>query len=176
MTLVFFQQVSIVGFAANLIAIPLVTLVITPLALLGAIVVPLWSVGAWFVQLLVAALTWLAALPGAVWAVPVAPAWAQLAGLLGAVLLVLPLPWRVRVLAPLRPCRCSCRRGAYRPKGSSISSPSTSDKAPRSSFARATTCSSTTPARSIRATAMLGSACCCRCCVRAARHASIASC
>ncbi|HEX7439538.1 MAG TPA: ComEC/Rec2 family competence protein [Caldimonas sp.] len=41
--LVFFQQVSIVGFAANLIAIPLVTLVITPLALLGAIAVPLFG-------------------------------------------------------------------------------------------------------------------------------------
>jgi competence protein ComEC len=31
--------------------------------------------------------------------VPVAPAWAQLAGLVGAVLLVLPLPWRARLLA-----------------------------------------------------------------------------
>jgi len=35
------------------------------------------------------------------WSVAVAPVWAQIAGLLGAVLLVLPLPWRVRVLAPL---------------------------------------------------------------------------
>ncbi|MEP7058081.1 MAG: DNA internalization-related competence protein ComEC/Rec2 [Caldimonas sp.] len=101
LTLVFFQQVSLVGFAANLFAIPLVTLVITPLALLGALVVPLWSVGAWFVQLLVAALGWLAALPGAVWIVPAAPLWAQLAGLLGAVLLLLPLPWQLRALGPL---------------------------------------------------------------------------
>ena len=35
LTLVFFQQVSLVGLLANLVAIPLVTLVITPLALLG---------------------------------------------------------------------------------------------------------------------------------------------
>ena len=35
LSLVFFQQVSLVGFVANLVAIPLVTLVITPLALLG---------------------------------------------------------------------------------------------------------------------------------------------
>ena len=34
LTLVFFQQVSLVGFLANLVAIPLVTLVVTPLALL----------------------------------------------------------------------------------------------------------------------------------------------
>jgi competence protein ComEC len=99
LTLVFFQQVSIVGFAANLISIPLITLVITPLALLGVAIVPLWQVGAWVVRLLNAALAWLTALPGAVWLAPVAPLWAQLAGLLGAVLLVLPLPWRARALA-----------------------------------------------------------------------------
>src|SRR5205085_562194 len=39
--------------------------------------------------------------PGAVWTVAAAPTWAQLAGLLGAALLVLPLPWRIRALAPL---------------------------------------------------------------------------
>ena len=101
LTLVFFQQVSLVGFAANLFAIPLVTLVITPLALLGTVLAPLWSVGAAAVQLLATALGALGTLPGAVWTVAVAPWWAQLAGLLGAVLLVLPLPWRLRALAPL---------------------------------------------------------------------------
>ena len=99
LTLVFFQQVSVVGFAANLIAIPLITLVITPLALLGVALVPLWAVGGWVVEQLNAALTWLAALPGAVWAVPAAPAWAQWAGIVAAVLLVMPLPWRARLLA-----------------------------------------------------------------------------
>ncbi len=99
LTLVFFQQVSVVGFAANLVAIPLVTLVITPLALLGIAIVPLWAAGAWVVQQLNAVLGGLASLPGAVWLVPVAPLWAQLAGLIGAVLLVLPLPWRARLLA-----------------------------------------------------------------------------
>jgi competence protein ComEC len=99
LTLVFFQQVSLVGFAANLVAIPLVTLLITPLALLGALAAPLWHLGAWLVQQLTVWLAWLAALPGAVWAVPVAPAWAQAAGLLAAVVLVLPLPWRARLLA-----------------------------------------------------------------------------
>ena len=99
LTLVFFQQLSLVGFAANLIAIPVITLVITPLALLGVALVPLWTLAAGVVKLLNTALGWLAHLPGAVWMAPVAPLWAQLAGLFGAVLLVLPLPWRARALA-----------------------------------------------------------------------------
>lgn len=100
LTLVFFHQLSVVGFAANLVAIPLITLVITPLALLGIVAVPLWTLGAQAVGALNAALTALAQFPVAVWVAPVAPLWAQLAGLLGAVLLVLPLPWRAMLLAP----------------------------------------------------------------------------
>ena len=99
LTLVFFQQVSLVGFVANLVAIPLVTLLITPLALLGALAAPLWQLAAWATQGLVAALAWLAQWPWAVWSVPAAPAWAQLAALLAALLLVLPLPWQLRLLA-----------------------------------------------------------------------------
>ena len=104
LTLVFFQQVSVVGFVTNLIAIPLVTLVVTPLALLGVLNAALWTLGAWLVQQGVAGLAWLAAWPAAVWTVPVAPMWAQLAGLLAALVALLPLPWRVRALAlPLLP-------------------------------------------------------------------------
>jgi competence protein ComEC len=99
LSLVFFQQVSLVGFVANLIAIPVVTLVITPLALLGVVLVPLWTLGAAVVQQLNIALGGLAAVPGAVWLVPVAPRWAQFAALVGAVLVVLPLPRRARLLA-----------------------------------------------------------------------------
>ena len=99
LTLVFFQQVSIVGFLANVVAIPLVTLVVTPLALLGVAAAPLWALGAWLVKLLVGLLGALAAIPGAVWTVPAAPPWAQLAGLAAATLVVMPLPWRARLLA-----------------------------------------------------------------------------
>ncbi len=99
LTLVFFQQVSLVGFAANLIAIPLVTLVITPLALLGTLAPALWTAGAWCVSVLAAWLGWLAQAPAAVWSVGVAPWWAQLSALLGGALLVMPLPWRVRLSA-----------------------------------------------------------------------------
>ena len=75
------------------------TLVITPLALLGILVTPLWSVGAAIVGGLDALLSRLTAVPGAVWTLPVAPIWAQLAGLLAAALVVLPLPWRAKVFA-----------------------------------------------------------------------------
>jgi competence protein ComEC len=98
LSLVFFQQISIVGFIANLIAIPLVTLLITPLALLGVALVPLWAIGASVVRGLNAALAVLAGWPGAVWAAPSAPPWAQLCALGGAALLMLPLPWRARLL------------------------------------------------------------------------------
>jgi competence protein ComEC len=99
LTLVFFQQVSLVGFAANLVAIPLVTLVITPLALLGVLFSPLWLLGAGVQNLFAIGLTWLGQVPGAVWLAPVAPLWAQLAGLCAAALMVLPLPWRLRLLS-----------------------------------------------------------------------------
>jgi competence protein ComEC len=46
-----------------------------------------------------AGIAWLAGWPAAVWTCAVAPAWAQAAGLFAAALLVLPLPWRVRLLA-----------------------------------------------------------------------------
>ena len=99
LTLLFFQQVSLVGLAANLLAIPFVTLVVTPLAMLGIAAPPLWQAAAWSVQGLVAALEILSGWPWAQWLTPAAPAWAMAAGLAGGVLAVLPLPWRVRALA-----------------------------------------------------------------------------
>lgn len=93
LSLLFFQQLSLVGFVANLVAIPLVTLLVTPLALLGVLLPPLWVLPAALLQGLTALLQPLAALPWAVWVVPVAPGWAQAAGLAGGLLAVAPLPW-----------------------------------------------------------------------------------
>ncbi len=98
LTLLFFQQVSLVGFVANLVAIPLVTLVVMPLSLLGVLLSPLWSLDALVAAALLRALAWLAALPWAQWTVPAAPAWAALLGLAGGLVVVLPLPWRLRLL------------------------------------------------------------------------------
>ncbi|MBL8318847.1 MAG: DNA internalization-related competence protein ComEC/Rec2 [Burkholderiaceae bacterium] len=99
LSLVFFQQLSLVGFVANLVAIPLVTLVITPLALGGMLWPWLWQAAAAVLQGLAVLLHALAAWPGAVWTAAAAPPWAVAAGLLGAALAVLPLPWRLRALA-----------------------------------------------------------------------------
>ncbi len=97
LSMLFFQQISIVGFVANLLAIPLVTLVITPLGLLGVLLPPLWTVAGWLVQGLSWFLQVLAAWPLAVWTAAAAPPWAAACGLLAAVLAVLPLPWRLRL-------------------------------------------------------------------------------
>ncbi|MDZ5455595.1 DNA internalization-related competence protein ComEC/Rec2 [Azohydromonas lata] len=99
LTLLLFQQFSVVGLLANLVAIPLVTLAVTPLALLGVLWAPLWSVAAVLLLALNAVLAWLVGLPGAVWITGVAPGWAQWAALLAGVLAVAPLPWRLRLLA-----------------------------------------------------------------------------
>ena len=101
LSLVFFQQLSVVGFVANLVAIPVVTLLVTPLALLGAVLPALWTLDAWLVQALLAGLRALAAWPMAQWSVAAAPAWAAWLGVAGGALLVMPLPWRLRALGPL---------------------------------------------------------------------------
>ena len=98
LSMVFFQQVSLVGFVANLVAIPLVTLLVTPLALLGALLPPLWALASAITQGLIGFLGALAALPLAVWTAAAAPPWAVAAGLLGGVVLILPWPWWRRVL------------------------------------------------------------------------------
>jgi competence protein ComEC len=97
LTLLLFQQISLVGFIANLFAVPWVTLVVTPLALLGLVAAPLWQLAGWALQPLLTALSWLGAWPAAVWSVPAAPAWAGALGLAGGALLVLRLPWAARL-------------------------------------------------------------------------------
>jgi len=98
LTMVFFQQVSLVGFVANLVAIPLVTLLVTPLALLGTLLPGAWWLAGALVQALMHGLELLAQTPMAVWTAAAAPAWAAAVGLVGAALLVMPVPWRLRWL------------------------------------------------------------------------------
>jgi competence protein ComEC len=97
LTLLLFGQVSLVGLLANLVAIPWVTLVVTPLALLGMLWSPLWDVAAQTVQWLAAVLHLMAAWPLATLSVAQAPLWAGIAGVLGGLLLVLRLPWAMRI-------------------------------------------------------------------------------
>ncbi|MCK9686698.1 DNA internalization-related competence protein ComEC/Rec2 [Scleromatobacter humisilvae] len=98
LTLVAFEQLSLVGLLANLVAEPWVTLVVTPLTLLGVALPPLWQLAALALKPLLAFLAWLARWPQASVHVATAPGWALVAGLAGGALLMLPLPWRVRAL------------------------------------------------------------------------------
>jgi competence protein ComEC len=98
LSLLLFGQVSVVGLVANLAAIPWVTLVVTPLALAGVVVSPLWDAAAWALRPLTSLLGGLAAWPLASVSVPAAPLWAGVAGVAGGLLLVLRLPLSVRAL------------------------------------------------------------------------------
>lgn len=97
LSLLLFGQVSLVGFFANLVAIPWVTLIVTPLAFAGVLWPPLWQGAAWCVQLLGIWLGWLAAWPWAQFDVAAAPLWAGLAAVIGGVLLAARLPASLRL-------------------------------------------------------------------------------
>ncbi|WP_185738389.1 DNA internalization-related competence protein ComEC/Rec2 [Variovorax beijingensis] len=98
LSLLLFQQVSVVGLLANAVAIPWVTLVVTPLAMLGAVAAPLWELAAWAVQVLALLLRWLAALPYATFSMAAPPVWMAACGVAGGVLLAMRLPWSLRTL------------------------------------------------------------------------------
>ena len=91
LTLLLFQQVSLVGLLANAVAIPVVTLIVTPLAMFGVVFAPLWDIAALSVSSLAALLKWLAGLPYAVYTTPAPPLYWSALAVLGGVLLVLPL-------------------------------------------------------------------------------------
>ena len=99
LALVCFQQVSIVGAGVNVLAVPLFTLVFTPLALAGVLWPVCWDVAAWGLQATWWALSMSAEAPGAVWTVPALPAWVAASGIAAAFVLALPGRWHWRVLA-----------------------------------------------------------------------------
>jgi len=95
-----FQQASMVAPIANAIAIPLVSLVIVPLTLLGAalpIEVPLWLAHS-AMDGVMRFLEWLNALPQAVWTQHAPPAWSIAAAMLGAFWILLPRGFPARWL------------------------------------------------------------------------------
>ena len=92
LTLLLFGQVSLVGLLANLVAIPWITLLVTPLALLGVWLPPSWACALWLVDALLPLLQWLQGWPGAVLLRPVAPLPLALGAVLGGALLALRLP------------------------------------------------------------------------------------
>jgi len=96
--LLLFQQVSLISPLANAIAIPVVSWLVTPLALLGVMVPPLLQVAAWLMAWLGQGLEWLSALPWAVVARPVPEGWAMLLAVVGTLWLLLPRGFPLRGL------------------------------------------------------------------------------
>lgn len=97
LSLLLFGQFSLVSLVANLLAIPWVTLVITPLAMLGVVVPAFWDLAALAVQGLGSWLAWLAQWPSAAVFRPIPPLPLALAGVLGGALLVMRWPWATRL-------------------------------------------------------------------------------
>ncbi len=98
--LALFQQVSLVSPLANAIAIPLVSLIVVPLTLFGAIVpwaLPLW-LAHFTLALTMRVLEWLNALPQAVWTQHAPPAWSIPVAMLGVIWILLPRGFPARWL------------------------------------------------------------------------------
>jgi competence protein ComEC len=105
--LLLFGQVSVAGPLANAVAIPLVSAVITPLALLAA-VLPfdfLLFTGSFLVEILLQFLEGCAALPGALWQGHAPSPWSVALALLGAAWMLAPrgVPWRAAGAALMLP-------------------------------------------------------------------------
>lgn len=98
--LAMFQQVSLVSPVANAFAIPLVSFVVVPLALLGALLPLDWllHLAHYAISLTMLALEWLSALPAAVWVQHAPPGWTIAAGMLGVLWLLLPRGFPARWL------------------------------------------------------------------------------
>src|SRR3989338_2473731 len=99
-----FQQVSLVSPIANAFAIPLVSLIVVPLALLGAVLPPYfsnWDMPLWLAHIVMdwtmLLLEWLSALPQAVWTQHAPPAWSIAAGMLGVLWMLLPRGFPARL-------------------------------------------------------------------------------
>ena len=96
-----FQQVSLISPLANAVAIPLVSWVITPLALLGVLIAPLWHVAAWLMAWLGTGLAWASSLPLAVTTLPAPTGWVAALALVGTLWLLLPRGFPLRMLGLL---------------------------------------------------------------------------
>ena len=103
--LLFFQQFSLVSPLANALAIPFVSFIVTPLALIFAVLPwpPLLQFDHWMLAQLMKLLEWLGGYP--VWQQPAPPLWASLLALAGIVWLLLPrgFPSRWIGVLPLLP-------------------------------------------------------------------------
>ena len=98
LTMLLFSQVSLVSPVANALAIPVISLLVTPLSLLGSLLpAPLCDgvllLAHCLVQMLAQVLDWLGARRFAVWTAPAPPAWSFCWALFGTAWLLAPRGW-----------------------------------------------------------------------------------
>jgi competence protein ComEC len=102
-----FAQLSVVGPLANAVAIPVVSAIVTPIALAAAVLPwdALLHLAAWLMEWLLQFLEWCASLPAAVWQPHAPPLWSTLVALAGVLWLLAPrgIPWRAGGLVLMLP-------------------------------------------------------------------------
>ncbi|GJJ02134.1 DNA internalization-related competence protein ComEC/Rec2 [Duganella rhizosphaerae] len=103
LTMLLFAQVSVVSPLANAVAIPLISLVVTPLALVGSMLpawlaAPVLGLAHLLVEWLAACLQWFSGLRYAVWNAPTPPFWLFCWAMGGTIWLLAPRGWPVRWL------------------------------------------------------------------------------
>jgi len=103
LTMLLFAQISIVSPLANAIAIPLISMVVTPLSLIGSLLpeplaVLVLGLAHLLVQWLAACLRWMSELPVAVWSAPTPPFWLFCWATFGTMWMLAPRGWPVRWL------------------------------------------------------------------------------
>lgn len=100
-SLLFFHQVSLIGFFANLFAVPWVTCVVTPLSMVGLLVPVAWNFAAWAISGLGFCLSWLASLSWAQWSAPAAPFGLGVLSIAGMFVFAMPFAWWWRLTGAL---------------------------------------------------------------------------
>ncbi|WP_432377510.1 DNA internalization-related competence protein ComEC/Rec2 [Duganella sp. P38] len=103
MTMLLFGQVSLISPLANAVAIPLISLVVTPLALAGSMLpallaAPVLGFAHWLVEVLALCLQYFSAMHYAVWSAPQPPFWLFCWAMFGTLWLLAPRGWPVRWL------------------------------------------------------------------------------
>ena len=107
LTLVLFQQDSLIGPLANSFAVPVIELIIIPLVLVAAVLLVflpitlpglMFKLAAWVLSGLWQVLTYLASIHHVLWVQPAPPPWTLVVALVGIVWLLAPRGWPVRWL------------------------------------------------------------------------------
>lgn len=96
LSVLFFGQVSLVGLLANFVAIPWVTWIVTPLAMLGMLYSPFWQLALLALEPLMSLLEVLRLVPGGVWVMAVPPMLMAVMALGGGLLMIQAWPWALR--------------------------------------------------------------------------------